>query len=137
MKNLFTTILVSTAASFSPAVYAADESAESESKVEYKDTGGYESTRSTERVTPSGSKVTTEKTVDVDVDSDGLTERTIKTETTADPKGLMNKKQDNSETEIEEKERGGYKQVTTRKDTDANGTNIIYRTSVCSIYIIV
>ena len=128
MKNI-TAILVATAAmGLATSAYAADESAQAKSKVEYKKNGGYESTRSADHTTAGGTTHTSESNVSVDVDSQGRIDKEVKSESVTDPKGLMNKKKDTSETEIEEKARGGYKQTTTRKHTDAEGTNTTYKT---------
>lgn len=128
MKNMFAILVATTAVGLATSSYAADESAQDKSKVEYKKDGGYESTKSTEHTTTGGTTHSTETKVDVDVDRQGRVDKTSKTESTTDPKGLMNKKDDTSETQIEEKARGGYKQTTTRKHTDAEGTNTTYKT---------
>lgn len=130
MKNSFALLAVTAAiglAASAPA-YAADEKAAVKSSVDYKKDGGYEATRTSEQVSAGGTKTTSKAKVDVDVDSQGRIDKTEKAETTTDPKGLMNKKQDTSKTEIEEKDRGGYKQTTTTKHIDASGTNITYKT---------
>lgn len=119
---LAATLLASTA-------NAADQSAVVKSNIDYKSNGGYESNRTAERTTASGTKQTTESKVNVDVDSAGRIDKTVKTEAVTDPKGLLNKQKDTSESQVEEKVRGGYKQVTTRKHTDADGTNIVYKTT--------
>jgi hypothetical protein len=127
MKNLYT-ILAATAALSTATVAYADEEAQVKSTVEMKDNGGYESNVKSEEVTSAGTAKSTEKQVDIDVNSNGLVDKNIKIVKKNDPKGLMNGKKDVSETEIEEKEYGGYKQTTTRKITDANGTNTFYKT---------
>lgn len=131
MKNTFA-LLAATAAiglAASAPAYAVDEKAEVKSSLDYKKNGGYEATRTSEQVTAGGTKTTSKTKVDVDVDSQGRIDKTEKAETVTDPKGLMNRKKDTSSTEIEEKARGGYKQVTTTKHIDADGTNITYKTT--------
>ena len=128
MKRTLAMLAASAAVGLAGASYAADESAQVKSKVEYKKDGGYTATRSAERTTPGGTTNSAESKVDVDVDSKGHVDKTVKSESTTDPKGLLNKKKDTSETNIEEKDRGGFKQTTTRKHTDAEGTNTTYKT---------
>ena len=128
MKTMFALLATTAALGLAASSYAADKSAQDKSKVEYKKDGGYESTRSSEHTNTSGTAYTSESKVDVDVDSQGRVDKTVKTESTTDPKGLLNKKDSTSETQIEEKARGGFKQTTTRKHTDAEGTNTTYKT---------
>lgn len=128
MKQYVIVAVATAAIGFAPAAFAA-EKADVKSKVEYKDDGGYESSRTAKQTTSSGTALKTENKVDVSVDSEGKVDKSVKAESTTDPKGLMNKKQDTSESKIEEKERGGYKQVTTRKHTDAEGTNTTFKTT--------
>ncbi len=124
MKNMVAILTATAVMALVAPAYAATESAQNKSKVEYKDNGGYESTRTSEHTTPGGTKHTSESKVDVDVDSDGKIDKTVKTESVTDPKGLMNKETDTAKTEIKEKERGGYVQTTVSKSTDADGTNV-------------
>lgn len=128
MKNIIAVLAITAATALPCATFAADETSESKAKVEYETDGGYESSRSSEHTTPSGTTHSSESTVDVDVDSAGRVDKTVKTETVTDPKGLMNRKKDVSETEIEEKAYGGYKQTTTRKHKDAAGTDTTFKT---------
>jgi len=127
MKKTLTLLLSTAAFGLAASAYAAD--AEVKSKVEYKKNGGYEANRTAERTTSNGTAVASETDVDVNVDSKGLVDKTVKVENKSDPKGLGNAKTEKSETRFEEKERGGYKQVTTRKSNDANGTNSTYETT--------
>lgn len=128
MKNMFAILAATTTLSVANSAYSIDEQTKNKSTMEYKDNGGYESKRSTEHTTPDGTTHSSESKVDVEVDSSGNIDKTIKTESTVDPKGMWNKKDSTSETQIEEKANGGYKQTTTRKYTDANGTKITYKT---------
>ncbi len=124
MKTTFGILTAVALIGFGAQAYAADYNSDTQSK----SNGGYESNSSSETVTPSGEERSSESTVDVNVDSKGRMEKTIKSQSTRDPKGLMNKRKNTSETQIEEKARGGYKQTTTRKAMDANGTNTTYKT---------
>jgi len=124
MKNYLAILAASTMMTLATVSFAADETAESKAKVEYKSDGGYEASRNAEHVTSEGTSNTTRENVDVEVDSKGLTSKTSKSYSVSDPKGLMNKKTDNTKTTLQEKERGGYKQTTTSKHTDADGTNV-------------
>lgn len=127
MKNMFAVLAATAAVGLASSSYAADETAQDKAKMEYKKNGGYVATRSSEHSTDDTTRSSDSK-VDVDVDSNGNVEKTIKSESTTDPKGMMNKKKDTSKTEIEEKANGGYKQTTVRKHTDANGTDTYYKT---------
>lgn len=128
MKKLFALLAATAAVSLAVSAHAASESAEVKSKMEYKRDGGYEASRSSEQTTPSGTDISSESKVDVDVDSDGLVSKTIKSESKTDPKGFGNRKVDNSKTVFEEKDRGGYKQTTVRTHKDADGTNVKFET---------
>lgn len=123
MKNIFTLLAATTAISLAGSAYAADESAKVKSDMEYKKNGGYEASRSAERTNASGTKHKSEAKVDVDVDSDGKTDKTVKSESSSDPKGLWNKKTNTSKTEVEDKERGGYKATTKNEHADRDGTS--------------
>lgn len=123
-------ILATTAAmGFAVSTYAADESGDAKSTMELKKNGGYEAKSSSDYVDQDGTAHSSKESVDVDVNSKGLAQKTVKAQEVTDPKGLMNKVKDTAETTIDEKPRGGYKQTTTRKHTDANGTNITYKTT--------
>jgi hypothetical protein len=128
MKNALAILSATTVLTLAASAFA-DDIVKGESKMEYKDNGGYESTQSSERVTGTGTKHVTESNVDVDVDSKGRVSKTVETEKTTDPKGLLNTKKDNATTEIEEKARGGYKQTTTRAHTDREGTDIVNKST--------
>ena len=124
MKNTFSLLAVTAAVSLATSAFAASESAEVKSTMENKKNGGYESTRTSDQTMRDGTKVSGESKVDVDIDSDGKVDKTVNNETIKDPKGMLNKKKDMNETEYEEKANGGYKQTTTSKHTDADGTNV-------------
>ncbi len=127
MKNMITLITVAAIAGMPTQSHAASE-ASSKAKVDYKDDGGYEAKRSSETTDAVGTNVSKDSQVDVDVDSRGMIKKTVKSETTTDPKGIMNQKEDDGKSVFEEKANGGYKQTTTRKHTDRNGTNVTYKT---------
>lgn len=126
--SLFTALAATAAISLTSAAFAADPSAEMKSNTTYKKNGGYETKASSDQVTASGTAKSAETSVDVDVDSKGNVDKSVKMTATNDPKGLMNAKKDQSQTQIEEKTNGGYKQTTVRKHTEANGTNVYYKT---------
>ena len=127
MKNLIALLAATTAVSLASGAYA-DESSSTKANVDYKKNGGYESSRSAQSTDSSGTTVSSDSKVDVDVDSKGHVKRTVKSSTTTDPKGLMNKKSEDGKTVFEEKNNGGYKQTTTRSYTDREGTNVTYKT---------
>lgn len=129
MKKSLAMLLATAAVGLAMPAFAADESAQVKSKVDYKKDGGYESSRTAEKTTANGTALKSESNVDVDVDSKGRVDKTVKVENSTDPKGLMNAKKDKAETHIEDKARGGYKQTTTRKSTDNNGTDVTYKTT--------
>jgi len=128
MKNVIAMLAATAAVGLATSAYAADETSQAKASVNYKDNGGYDSSRNAENTDANGTTTTSSEKVDVDVDSKGLVKKTVKTSDTTDPKGLMNKKTDNSKTVYEEKDNGGYKQTTTRTHKDANGTNVSYKT---------
>lgn len=129
MKHLIVIAAATAAIGFTSSAYAAEEAAQVKSKIEYKKDGGYEASRTSEQTTARGTELSSERNVNVGVDSKGRIDKTVKSESSSDPKGLMNKKKDVSESKIEEKDRGGYKQVTTRKHRDAEGTDTTYKTT--------
>jgi hypothetical protein len=128
MKHMIALMAATTALGLASSAYAADPSMETNAEIEYKNNGGYESTRDSKSVDAQGTKVTSESDVDVDVDSQGNITKTLKSETVTDPRGLMNKQTDNGKTVFEEKANGGYVQTTTRSHVNKDGTNVTYRT---------
>jgi len=120
MKNHFFKI--------SLAAFLLQTSAFADSKVESqfndKQNGGYEKTIKSENTSTIGTKKETESKVDVDVKNDGRVSKKEETSTVIDPEGLMNEKSKNTQTSYEEKQNGGYKQVTETRIKDAQGTNI-------------
>ena len=121
--------LVSTAAiGLASLGYAADESATTSTTMESKTNGGYEATSKSSEETPDGTDKSTSTKVNVDVNSNGKVDKTVKTESVTDPKGMWNKKTDKSESRIQEKSNGGYKQTTIIQHTDRSGTDTYYTT---------
>ena len=110
MKNIFVLLAATSAISLATSAYASEE------------------TTKTSATSADGTTHTSDSTVKVDVDSKGRIDKTVTTDSSTDAKGVMNKKQDSSETQIEEKARGGYTQTTTNKHTDANGTDLTMKT---------
>ena len=129
MKRMIAVLAATTALTLAAPVFAASESTDGSTKIDYKSNGGYEATRSAEQTSTSGTTTKSNADVDVDVDSKGRTSKTVKAESSTDPKGLGNKKDDLAKTTYEDKDRGGYKQTTTRKHKDAAGTNTTYTTT--------
>ena len=128
MKRLFALLITTAAVSLSATSYA-EESSESKATLEHKKGGGYDATQTSEQTGPGGTKRVNESETDVSVNSKGQISKTTTTESSTDPKGVMNKSKEITKTEIVEKDRGGYKQVTTSRHTDADGTNVILVTT--------
>jgi len=87
-------ILFATVAAFTlsqPSFAVDKESYESKTKVEKDSDGNYSEKSKVEKTDAAGTTVTSERKVNVDVDSNGNVDKTVKTEETTDPKGLMNK----------------------------------------------
>lgn len=114
-------LVTASALAFSSAAYAADEKYESKVKVEKKDDGSYKETSKTSHTDTAGTTTSSERKVDVDVDSDGSTDKTVKTETTTDPKGLMNK--ETEKTKDTEKSKADGTVSTSHKKT-VNGKTV-------------
>ena len=127
MKNTLSILLSTAAIAVASSAFAAD--AEVKSKVEYKKNGGYETTRDVDSTNASGTKVTSNSDVDVSVDSKGLIERTDKSESKSDAKGLMNAKKTKTKTHYEEKADGGYDAESKTTSTNAAGANVTSKTT--------
>ena len=91
--NTRTMLLTSVAALMlsAPAFSADKQSYEAKTKIEKDSDGNYSEKTKAEKTDVEGTTTSSEKNVSVDVDSNGAVDKTIKTETTTDPKGLMNK----------------------------------------------
>lgn len=127
MNSKISLLAATAAVALASASYAAEDKANS--KVEYKNNGGYEATRNAESTSANGTTVSSKSKVDVDVDSKGNVTRTLDTQASTDPKGMLNKQADNGKTVFEEKSNGGYKQTTERSHTDQQGTDITLTTT--------
>jgi hypothetical protein len=128
MKKILA-VLMSTAA-VAGATYAIAGSNEPQTKAEikYKDNGGYEINRSSEKVGPGGTKTTVDRKTDVEIDSDGHISRSAETEKVQDPKGLLNKATSKEETEYEESE-DGFTQKSTSEQKSSDGTHVSEKTT--------
>lgn len=122
MKTLLALLSTTAMIGFASAGYAADNSV----KTDYKSTGngGYEAKSSAERTNSAGTKISTDKKVDVDIDDDGTISKTTKSETKADAKGLFNTKKGVTEVETERDKDGNLTRKTTVKDTNDKGSNV-------------
>ncbi len=127
MRNTLGALVATTAIGIASLAYADDATA-TNTTIENKANGGYEATTKSSETTPNGTDKSSTGTESVDVDSKGNIDKTIKTESVTDPKGMWNKKTDNSESSIQEKSNGGYTQTTIRKHTDRSGTDTYYKT---------
>jgi len=116
-----TTILLASVAAFAlgaPA-FAADESIKTETKIEKDSKGNYDEKDKTVTKDASG-KTTDKKTVDVDVDAKGNTDKTVTTKHVVST-GLFNK-DDKVTTKDTEKTKDG--QVTTTHEKKVDGTTV-------------
>jgi opacity protein-like surface antigen len=124
MKNIFTLLATTAAISLMAPAYAADVSSDSKVKFEAKDNGGYQSESTSKSVTAGGTVKTIDKSLDMDIDSDGKASKTVKTKTVSDPDGLMNRSEKDVEVEIEEKANGGVEKTEVSEETNSDGTNV-------------
>lgn len=126
IKTLLALLSTTAMIGFASAGYAADNSVETD----YKSTGngGYEASSSAQRTTSAGTKVTSDKKIDVEVDDDGTISKTTKSESKADAKGLFNTKKGVTEVETKKKADGDYTRKTTVKNVKDNGTNTSAKT---------
>lgn len=89
MKHTLTLLLTTTAlAVATPAI--AEESYQSETKIERKDDGSFKKEVAAERKDASG-KVTAEVETELDIEADGDSTKVVTTKDSKDPKGLFNK----------------------------------------------
>jgi hypothetical protein len=123
MKNVILSLAVTTALAVAAGSYAADESADTKSNLEYKENGGYKASVTTEKTTPEGTAISSKTKKNVDVDADGKTTSTMRSSSVEDPTGLRNKKIHTGELDYRDKDNGGYKKSVTSTDTDAAGSN--------------
>ena len=121
MRYLSLMLVTASAMAFSVSAYAADEKFESKVKIEKKDDGSYKETSKTSNTDAAGTTMSAERKVDVDVDSDGTMDKTVKTQVVTDPKGLMNK--ETEKTKDTEKLKADGTVETTHKKT-VNGKKV-------------
>lgn len=91
MNKLVIPSLAALSMAFGSSAFAADESYDAETKIKKDADGGYERTVTEESKDAAGTLRKKEITTEVDVDSDGDKETTVKSKAIEDPKGLMNK----------------------------------------------
>jgi hypothetical protein len=122
MKKHLLALLATTAIiGAAPAAFAVDANVKSD--YSSKANGGYKTTTETSHTSTNGTDTSAKKSVDVDVDDDGTTTRTIKSESSADPEGLMNGKKTSSEFTAKKKADGTYERKAEDKHTNAEGTD--------------
>jgi hypothetical protein len=88
------TLLLASVAAFTltGGALAADKSSyESNTSVNRDAKGNYNEEREVEKTNAAGTTSTTRESDEMDVDSNGDTDRTVKSESSTDPRGLMNK----------------------------------------------
>ncbi len=90
-SNGSSSINATTTVSTDPRGAMNEQQAKKETSIEEKPRGGYKETNEQKQTDAAGTNVTTKTTTDVDVDHAGNVTRTVKSEKTVDPKGLMNK----------------------------------------------
>lgn len=92
MNKLHVLLASAAALTLAAPAFAADkETYKSETKVEKDTDGDYKAKTETTKTDAAGTTTSVEKKVDIDVDKHGNVDKTVKTEETVDPKGLMNK----------------------------------------------
>jgi len=123
MKKILLALAATTAIGLTANAYAADSTAQADTKVDYKKNGGYDASSTAEQTNADGTKKVAKKSADVNVDSKGNLDETVKSETSSDAKGLMNAKKDTAKTTYKDKSNGGYKKTTTKAHVDHAGTD--------------
>ena len=103
-----------------PAVMAADSTYKAETEVKKSDDGSYKRT-TTEKSEGATGSTSEETKVKVDVNKDGSADKTVETESTNDPKGLMNKQTTKTKDTVKHKRNG--KTVMEHKKT-VNGDTV-------------
>jgi len=124
MKTMFTVLAAVSAIALASATGAYAASPENKTTYEAKDNGGYEVKSSSKVETNAGTEKTGERNVDVDVKDNGAKSKKVTTKSATDPKGLMNGKEDKSETKMEQDVDGSSKTVKSDSHMDANGTDV-------------
>ncbi len=123
MKKSLALLATITAFSLIHSAYAADPSADTQTSMQQKANGGYEANTTSEQTGADGAKITNDKKVDLSVDSNGKTTKTIKKNSTAS-KGALHKSADKSVSEYKDKDNGGFKKTKTVTHTNTDGTNV-------------
>ncbi len=113
MKTISMLALVATVALSVPA-FAATESAESKTTVERDSKGNYKEETKSQNTNAAGTTNASENKTTVDVKSDGSVDKTVKTEESRDPKGLMNKTSTKT-TDSKETTKNGAQTLTHKK----------------------
>lgn len=88
-----------------------------------KDNGGYSVESKSDVTTRAGTDKKGSEKVDVTVDDNGRVSKEIKSEGSADPKGLMNAKSNTHEETYKQKDNGGWKGKAVTEHKNAAGTN--------------
>jgi hypothetical protein len=113
-------ILLATVAAFalSTPAFAETQSYDASTKVEKKDNGDYSEKTKASETDAAGVKTTSEKKVDVDVDSKGDTKTTVKTKETSKDKGLFKKKHSTKTKDTQTTKDGAVTKSTHKKVVD-------------------
>ena len=119
--------LLTTVAAFtlSSAAFAADKTSyETKTSVERDAKGNYDEQSKTVKVNAAGTATTTKEKVEVDVHSNGDVDNTVKSETTTDPRGLLNKKStkttDTQDVKHDGSSKNTHKKIVNGKTVESN-----------------
>lgn len=105
MKKTYALLTMASALAIAHPSFANDkETVKSETKVEQDASGNYERKSSTERTDANSTTTQQDSKVKVDVDNDGSVKKTVESETSVDPKGLMNKSSVKTTDTVEQKD---------------------------------
>lgn len=91
MNKTSAVIATVAALAFGAHAFAAEAETTTKTSIEADSKGNVDKKSKTVSTDSAGTKTVSEKKVEVDVKSDGAVEKTAKTETSTDPKGMMNK----------------------------------------------
>lgn len=91
MNKHFALLTAAASLAMAAPALAEDVSATSNSSVNYDDHGGYTKKSAAEHIDAAGTKTTSDTKVTLDKDKHGNIEKRVETNTTTDPKGLLNK----------------------------------------------
>ena len=118
------TLLLATIAMLdAPAAFADDAKQQNNAEVKYKDDGGYVVQKNGEQVDSNGAKHTTNSKTEVDYDANGNMKKTV-VNTDKVKTGVLHSKENQSKTEYQQTNDGGYMKTTTSDHTNTDGTNI-------------